>query len=100
MIPLYKAIAILINIVVVITVFCGTWIGMWSLIDHIIDTKSISEMPTVGMLSESARIKMQEFRKKLNDSIQKESTPKHKPSSTICSPGSKKKRKEYIKCHF
>ena len=42
------------------------------------------------MLSESARIKMQEFRKKLNDSIQKESTPKHKPSSTICSPGSKK----------
>ena len=77
MIPLYKAIAILINIVVVITVFCGTWIGMWSLIDHIIDTKSISERATVGMLSESARIKMQEFRKKLNDSIQKESTPKH-----------------------
>lgn len=90
MIPLYKAIAILINIVVVITVFCGTWIGMWSLIDHIIDTKSISERATVGMLSETARIKMQEFRKKLNDSIQKESTPKHKPSSTICSPGSKK----------
>lgn len=94
MIPLYKAIAILINIVVVITVFCGTWIGMWSLIDHIIDTKSISERATVGMLSESARIKMQEFRKKLNDSIQKESTPKHKPSSTICSPGSKKGSKK------
>jgi len=94
MIPLYKAIAVLIYIVVVITVFCGTWIGMWSLIDHIMDTKSIRKMSKGSMLSENARIKMQEFRKKLNDSIQKESTPKHKPSSTLCSPGSKKLNKK------
>lgn len=91
---LYKIIAILTSVVAVITIYCGTWIGIWSLINHIIDTKSIREMSKGIMLSESARIKMQEFRKKLNDSIQKESTPKHKPSSTICSPGSKKCNKK------
>lgn len=94
MIPLYEAIAVLIYIVVVITVFYGTWIGMCSLIAHIIGIKPIIKMSKGGALSEGAKIKLPESYKEPTNSIKQISTPKHKPSSTICSPGSKKLNKK------
>ena len=94
---IYKIIDMSISVVAVITIFCGTWIGMGSLIGHIIDTKSIKAMSTGGMLAEDAKIKLHEFRKNPDNSVRQISTLKHKPSSTICSPGAKKKKKKYKK---
>ena len=100
MLPLYTVIAVSINIVATIAIFFGMSIGMWSLVNKICSLIKritgikpiieISKIEKVGVLSEGTRIKLQELHNNPTDNVKQISTPKHKPSSTICSPGSKK----------
>lgn len=85
---LYKTITITITMAATIAIFFGTWIGICSLIGYI--ANNITNTKPI-ILSNSAKTKLQKLQKDHDNRIQHISTPKHKPSSTICSPGSKKK---------
>lgn len=98
---LYKTIAVSISIIAAISIFCGTWLGTLLLVDyitnaiaHAIDIKPIIEVSKAGILSNGAQIKLHELHNDPTDNVKQISTPKHKPSSTLCSPGSKKFNKK------
>lgn len=70
------------------------WLGLTSLIDYIKVKKSPTNLSTANVSTKCIKNQVHTILESHKDknSINEHITPDHKPSSTICSPGAKKKR--------
>lgn len=87
-------ISTLIIVTVIIFGLILVWLGLTSLIDYIKAKKSQTNLSTANVSTKCIRNKVHTILESHKDknSINTHITPEHKPSSTICSPGAKKKR--------